>query len=295
MIILLTIFQYFVQAVLDVFDKFLISKRKIEPLSYTFYTIVTGLFIVLAWPWFFAHIPAYYLMLSLLSGALFSLALFVYYLAVSESEISRVVIFVFGLVPLFDILIEAAIGKNVLTVHEGAAMFLLIPGALLIGYRDHKAWTRHVGLKLLAAFLMAGYFVLWNAASHGQPVMNNLMWNRIGGALVLVAPLVIPAYRKKIFSVKKVKQKKSTAIVFLFKQALGGANFIFLSVLLAVGNVVVVNSLQGFRYVFLFFAAFLLSHYHRHVLDEEIHHKVIKQKIIATALIFVGTVILFFK
>ncbi len=281
------------QAVVDVLDKFLISKRKVEALSYTFYTIVTGLFILLLWPFQFAHISNYYLILSLLSGALFSLAIFVYFKALEQGEASRVIPFVYGLVPLFDIFIQVLIGKNILTLPQGAALFLLIPGALLMGYKGGKVLTKHVGTKILAAFLLSSYFVLWNAASYGQPVFNNLMWNRVGGAFVLVVPLIFAPYRKKIFSTQKVKEKGSTSFLFIFKQLLGGATFIFLSFLLAKGNVSLINALQGFRYVFLFIIALFISRHYRHILEEDTNSHIVRQKVFAMSLIVTATIILF--
>jgi len=293
MIILLTIFQYLLQTITDVMDKFLISARKVEPVSYTFYTIVTGLLLLVIWPWTHAHTSTGHIWLSLLAGATFSLAMYVFYRTLSEGEVSRVVPFVYGLVPLFDIAIGISTHKNFLTSSQIIALCLLIPGALLIGYHKGTVLSRHVGMKILSAFLLSVYFALWHAASNGQPVLNNLMWNRIGAAAVLLPLLLFAGTRNKILKADKVKQKKNTAWLFIFKQALGGATFIFLSYLLAVGTVPVINALQGFRYVFLFIIALFLSKKYRHILDEDMSEHILKQKIAAIALICLGTAILF--
>jgi uncharacterized membrane protein len=294
MFILLTIFQYFLQTITDVLDKYLITKRKIEPVNYTFYTIVTGLFLLLLWPWYYANISAGAVGLSMFSGACFSLAMYIFYLTLSEGEVSRVVPFVYGLVPLFDIFIGIVFQKNFLTITEGAALFLMIPGALLIGYKDGKIFTKHVGMKVAAAFLLSVYFALWHAASHNQPVINSLMWNRIGAAAVLLPLLAFKSLRVKIFTAEKVHKKKNTAALFLLKQVLGGGTFIFLSYLLAVGKVPIVNALQGFRYVFLFVIVLLLSKKYRHIIEEKMDKHTIRQKLFAISLIFAGTAILFF-
>src|ERR1700733_10327190 len=136
MIILLTIFQYLIQAVVDLMDKFLITARKLEPVKYTFYTVVTGLVLLVAWPWFYYNLPAKDILLCLLSGAAFSLAMYVFFKALAQGEVSRVVPFVFGLVPVFDILISILTGRDILRVNEVAAMFLLIPGALLVSHQE---------------------------------------------------------------------------------------------------------------------------------------------------------------
>lgn len=105
MIEILSIFQYFVLSVTDVFDKFLISKRKIEPVSYAFFTVVTGAVLIVVWPWVYSAIPAKNVWLDILAGAWFSIAYLIFYFALAKGEVSRVVPFVFGLVPVFDLLI----------------------------------------------------------------------------------------------------------------------------------------------------------------------------------------------
>ena len=61
MIIFLTIFQYLIQAVVDLMDKFLISAQRLEPVKYTFYTVVTGLVLLFIWPWNYYPLPAHFI------------------------------------------------------------------------------------------------------------------------------------------------------------------------------------------------------------------------------------------
>jgi uncharacterized membrane protein len=293
MVTLLAIGQYLVLAVTDVFDKFLISKRKIQAVNYTFFTVVTGAAILLAWPWLYAALPARAIFWDLFSGAWFSLAIYVFYKALEDGEVSRVIPFVYGLVPAFDLVLGWAFKRNFLTVNELAAVALLIPGALLISYRSRNFSTKHVGLKILAAVLISSYNLLWHFSAQSGPVLNGLMWNRLGAAAVLVLLLVIPAYRKKVFNVKQVEKKKNTSILFIFKQLLGGGAFVLISYLYAVGTVAVIDSLQGFRYLCLFIVSLFLSRYYRHILDEDTDKQIIRLKFAAVVLIFIGTWILF--
>lgn len=293
MIILLTIFQYIIQAVVDLMDKFLITARKLEPVKYTFYTVVTGLIILAIWPWNYYPLPAHFIFLGLLSGAMFSLAIYVFFKALSQGEVSRVVPFVFGLVPVFDILISIATGRNILRLNEVAAMFLLIPGALLVSHQKSGGWGKHAALKTLAAFLMSCNFALWQYAAQKGPVLNNLMWNRLGAALVLLVLLILPNFRRKVFSVDEVKNKSGTSVIFLFKQLLGGLNFVFFSFLLVLGKIAVVNGLQGFRYVFLLLFSLFLTKRRRHLISENHNSQIFTQKSFGIILIFVGTILLF--
>lgn len=293
MIIILTIFQYLIQAIVDLMDKFLITARKLEPVKYTFYTVVTGLVLLVAWPWNYHTVSGHQILLLMLSGAAFSLAIYVFFRALAQGEVSRVVPFVFGLVPVFDILISLITGRNILRINEVAAMFLLIPGALLVSHQKRAGWGRHVGVKVLAAFLMSCYYALWQYAAQIGPVLNNLMWNRLGAALVLLVLLMIPNYRRKVFAVDQIKSKAGTSAIFLFKQILGGLNFVFFSFLLVLGKISIVNGLQGFRYVFLLLFSLFLTKKRRHLIEEESGRHILTQKSFGIILIFIGTVLLF--
>lgn len=293
MIILLTIFQYFIQASVDLMDKFLISTRKIEPFSYTFYTVVMGLIMLVIWPWVYVGLSIHGVFWNLFSGVVFSLAMFVFFKALSEGEVSRVVPFIFGLVPIFDILISLFTGHNSLKISEFAAACILIPGALLISHNKGDRWLRHAGLKTLSAVLFSTYFAIWHHASQNGAVLNNLMWNRLGAAAALLVLLVFPVLRKKVFSFGHIQNKKQTSVLFFIKQFVGGSNFVFLSYLFSVGKVPLINSLQGFRYVFLLLLGLFFTKRHGHIISEEHNKLIFTQKSFGIILIFIGTALLF--
>jgi uncharacterized membrane protein len=255
--------------------------------------VVTGILLLALWPWVYQALPTKFIFLNLLSGAYFGLVMFVFYRVLSRGEVSRVVPFVFGLVPVFDILISTITGKSRLTSIELAAMALLIPGALLIAFQGGQYLHKYLGLTVLSAFLYSSYNFLWQFGAQVGPSLNNLMWNRLGAAGALVLLLAIPRARRNIFAVGHVPKKQNTGFLFVAKQAVGGLNFIFLSYFLASGKVPVVDGLSGFRYVFLFIFALFLSFKYRSILEEQIDRHTIKIKLAAIALICLGTVVLF--
>ncbi|MEK7162213.1 MAG: EamA family transporter [Patescibacteria group bacterium] len=293
MIILLTIFQYLIQATVDLMDKFLITARKIEPVAYTFYTVAMGLLLVLFWPWSYFALPVKFILLNLFSGAVFSLAMYVFFKALSQGEASRVVPYVFALVPVFDVVLSLVTGRGRPTISEVSGIFLLVPGALLISHQKGRVWGKYVIIKTVSALLFSLYYLLWQYGAQNGPVLNNLIWNRIGAAAVLLSLLVYAPYRKKIFAIKKDPRKKSTSAIFLFKQVLGGANFIFLSFLFVLGKISVINALQGFRYVFLLLFSLVLSKTRKHLIAEEEGVGILSQKSFGVILVFAGTLLLF--
>ncbi len=294
MVIFLTIFHYFIAAFVDGLDKFLISKRKIKAVNYTFFTVVSGLAVILLWPWVYESLNTGKILLSLFSGAFFSLTIYLFFKVMEDGEVSRVIPFIFGLVPVFDLIISQFTGKNNLEIKELAAVALLVPGAFLVAYRKHKFLGKHILMKVLCAFFFSIYFALWQfSAEGGGSFLNNFMWNRLGAAGVLILLLVLPQFRHAVFHVKTIEKKKNTTFLFLIKQALGGANLIFLSWLLLHAKISVVNSLQGSRYMFLFVGSLFLSRRAKHILEEEHEPHVLKLKIIGLAFVLAGTAILF--
>lgn len=294
MVTVLIIIQYLVAAIVDVFDKFLISKRKIEPYAYTFFTVSLGLLYLVLWPWVYEPLPWRIIVVNLSSGFIYAATLFVFFRALSEGEVSRVIPFVFGLVPVFDVLFVWLTGRNALSLVEISALCLLLPGAMLISYRKENFRFSHIGTKILAAFLFSLDYLVWQYGNQSGSMLNHLMWDRLaaGGSLILLV-IFWPDFRRKVMVHDRVHKKNQTTWLFMLKQAVGGLNFIFFSWLLVVGKIPLVNGLQGFRYLFLFLASLFLSRKYRHILDEDVSSHTIGLKLAALVLIFLGTLILF--
>ena len=87
MIILLTIFQYLIQATVDLMDKFLITARKIEPVAYTFTPWPWGCCWFCFWPWSYFALPVKFILLNLFSE-LFFLGYVCIFKALSQGEAS---------------------------------------------------------------------------------------------------------------------------------------------------------------------------------------------------------------
>lgn len=293
--ILQIILLYLSFAVVDVMDKFLISKRKVRPLSYTFFTVVTGGLLLLFWPLVFRPMSGHYIFLNLLCGMFYGLVMYAYFRLLSFREVSRVVPVVFGLVPMFDLIFSLITGKSPLTPLELSAICLLVPGVLLIAWAPAKDFYKHLGLMVLCALLFSSYNFFWQYSSQTSTTLNNLMWNRLGAALGVAMLLFLPQLRKSIFKTEHIEKKKHTGWLFFIKQAIGGINFIGLSYFLSVAKVPVVDALSGFRYGFLFIFAAFFGIYHKHILDERLSGHILKLKISGLVLVCAGTALLFLK
>ncbi len=294
MFIFLSVFHFAIVAAVDILDKFLISGKKLLPYTYTFLTMVSGLIMLVAWPWVYASATLENIGISMFSGALFALAYYLFFKALSEGEVSRVIPFIFGIVPIFDVLLGLLLNINVLLSNEAAAIFLLVPGALLIAYkRDFVG--KHVGLKIAAAAVFSIHAVVWQFAAKDGHVLNTLMWNRVGAAVFVALFLLVPQIRAQFHLGLKVKNPKQTSWLFVLKQVLGGSAFVLSSYLLATGKISIFSSLQGIRYAIIFAVAIFLTKKYRHILEEDINSHTLKQKLAGLVLVFIGTAILFIK
>ena len=86
---------------------------------------------------------------------------------------------------------------------------------------------------------------------------------------------------------KGVKTPKNLGF-FLGVRVLAAVAFIMLNWAISLGNVALINSVQGTQYIFLLLIVIIISHRFPKVLEEELGGGVLMQKIIGTALVGLG-------
>lgn len=289
--LVLTLIAYFFSAIVAIIDKFLISKKIQQPISYTFYIgilSILSLFLIfiggLVWP------KLEHFFLSLLTGALFILALIFFFEALRINETSRVLPLVGSFLPVFSFLLSLIILKEKLTLFSLIACFFLILGGFLMALRFHqnknyfiKGW----GFIILSAFLFALSFVLSKIIYLHLPFLSGFIWIRIGSFIFSLGFLLSKKLRGIIFcSLKTIEQNVS--LIFLGNQGLAALHFILLNVAISLNSVSLINALQGVQYVLVFFFALIISKKFSYLFQEELEKRVIFQKIIAIILILIG-------
>lgn len=297
--LIVIISAYFIFAVVNLVDKYLLAGPIPDPKVYTFYIGVLGVLVLFLAPFVGFSVPQpSQIILSLLAGAIFIYGLFWFYKALRDFEVSRVVPAIGGILPLFTLglIYIFSAGKETLGYFEFFAFILLILGSILITYeRGKKISFKSLQISAIAAFFLALSFVLTKYVYLAQPFWSGFIWIRIGGFLMAIFFfLLFKEIREEIFK-KKVSFKKKTIGVFLSNQAMGaGASIlqnwaIFLAPL---AYVAIINALQGINYAFLLVFIIFLSLKFPQILKEEISKKILFQKIIAILLIGAGLSIL---
>ena len=106
--------------------------------------------------------------------------------------------------------------------------------------------------------------------------------------------LLFPFWRRDIIEYRSHAKAPKNVGAFLVVRLLASLAFIMLNRAISLGNVALVNSLQGVQYVFLMLIVFFLSTRYPRVLDEELGGGVIFQKVVGATLmsgvLYVGDV-----
>jgi len=292
--ILIAILAYFLNSVVLITDKFLVSKEVSSPVTYAFYVGVLSVFVVCFIPFTNFFIPSgRILVTSLLSGVAFLFALVFFFTALFKDETSRVITVVFGsLIPIFALLLSAVFLQEALSFQQLFAFVLLVSGSVLICCNKGRLHikTKNLSFAFLSAFLFSVSHILIKIVYLEQPFLNSFIWSRIGSFMAAFLLLIPIANRKKIFSTGRRRDK--TNFLLVGNKVLAGLYFVLLNWSISQGSVSMINALQGIQYVFVFVIVFLFSRAFPNILKEELDKMIIWQKISAIFLISLGLIVL---
>jgi drug/metabolite transporter (DMT)-like permease len=305
--ILIGVFSYLISAFVSLLDKFVLKSLIPEPKVYAFYVGVIGILVLFIAPFVgFSIMPVKELALALFAGVFFVFGLFFFYKGFKKYEVSRVVSAVGGLGPIFTFLLIILIGKflkttetSIFTSQEFLAFLLLVLGSFLISYElDKKITSRSFFISVAAAFFFSLNLVLTKNVFLTQPFWNALIWIKIGSFLAGITFIFFKEVKDEVFGYAKSISKKSASVLFLNQGILSvsaGLLSNWAMFLAPIGGVAILNSLQGFQYLFLFVLTLLFSFHLPKFLKEEISPKIILQKIVAIFVIIFGIAFLYFK
>ena len=295
--LLVIILAYFLFAFNNLGDKYLLAGPP-NPKNYSFYTGILGIAALVLIPFINFVLPSLgQILLSLLAGSIFILALFSFYTALENFEASRVIPAMGGILPLFTfgLVYIFSGGKEILTIPGLIALFLLILGSFFITFEKGRTISfKGLLISVLTAFLLALVFVLSKYIYLKQGFWPGFILMRIGGFLTAFCFLFFKEVKDEIFK-KKSTFRKKTGIIYFFNQILGaGASILqnWAIALVPLGSLVFINALEGTKYLFLLILTTFLSRKLPALLKEKFSGKIILQKITAVLFICAGLAIL---
>lgn len=321
----LAILSYLFFALAAFFDKYILGGALPSPKVYSFYTGLSSLTILFFIPIMilvssgvtgsFDAILSESLniisvsnslavLLSIITGGVFLLALYAYYRGVLEFEVSRigptvgaiVPLFILGLVYLFTFIpFNLGFERQPLGFHKLIALTCLVLGGLvLVLHREKIITIKSLRVSLIASFLFGLALVLTKLVYNFLPFWSGFFWIKIGTFLASFFFLFSKEVRIKAFSREKTLKKK-VAFPFIFAKASGAVATVFQNGAISLAPIIflpIISALSGIQYVFLIVLAILLFFKFPKILKEEISKKVLLQKTIAIWLIVMGLIFL---
>jgi len=302
--ILVALLAYLFLAIANLFDKFLVDNVLPSSKAYAFVACFFGGIVILGAPWFLQWPGFYWLMINLLSGAIFAVALWLLYEALRRGEASQTLVFVGGLTPIFSITFSVLFFKEQFSALEWVGIITLLLGIFIVAIlpKQRHFLTRVLNkLKLTqdiktgslvfalgSAFFYSTYFLLTKYAYSEQTFASAFIWNRVGAALFVLIFLIKASDRKIIFNTFKNPKKNKNGMLVILNQDLGSAGFILQNYAIFLGSVALVNALQGVQYAFLLVISSVLAVLSPKLLKETFSWRIFLQKSLAVIVIAMG-------
>jgi len=299
--LIVAISGYFLLAVVNTVDKFLLGRRIPSPAVYAFYAGSLGILAFLLAPFGFLKIPSPSILFLAIAGGIFHvLAFLALFQGIKNYEVSRIIPAVGGFLPLFTFIFSFffVAGSNALTFSEIVAFALLVLGTVLITYQRKRLTFQSIKIALLTAIFFAGFFISMKFVYLSHPFISGIIWSRLGAFLaVLFLFLFLKDVKEDLLKGPKVLQKK-TWLILLPNEGLAAFAILLQNWAIALAPFAylgIINALEGTRYFFLLIFAVILSLKFPQILKEEISRDIIFQKIIAILLIGGGLALLTLK
>jgi hypothetical protein len=290
---------YGLNAVASVFDKFLLSEKRIgAPALYAFFLSLMNLPFMALIPFGFVLFIPWAIALGVVSGVVFLYGLLTSYMAIKRSEVSRAVPLI-GVVAvgfLFILSIGAVlVSGGSISLSNVLALGLLIGGAFILATGGNgvsgPGFVRFVFLSgALAAFSM----ILLKLSYLSSNFATGFIWSKAGMFIGGLSLFTVPSFREAIlsghgrFATPKKKRNLMTVGYFFLTQLFGGVGTILVSYAVALGSATFVQGMNGVQYGLVFIFATILSMRFPHVFREHISHQEMARKIFAIVLLALG-------
>jgi len=302
--ILVALSAYFLLAIANLFDKFLVDNVVTSSKAYAFIACLMGGVVIFVAPWYLEWPGVYWLLINLLSGTIFAVALWLLYEALRRGEASQTLVFVGGLTPIFSITFSIIFFKEQFSSAEWIGISALLIGILIVALLPrHRHFLSRVINKLkftqqvstgslvfalFSALAYAIYFVITKYSYSSQPFVSAFIWTRLGAALFVLLFLIRKKDRTLVMRAFQNPKHNKHKFLVVVNQLLGSSGFILQNYAIFLGSVALVNAFQGVQYAFLLIVSSLLAVLSPKLLKETFSWKIFLQKFAAVLVIALG-------
>lgn len=308
--VLIALLAYFLLAIANIGDKFLVDNVLKSSKAYTFVVCFLGIIVFAAAPWFLEWPGLGLFLFNLVNGFLFALALWALYESLIRDEASRVLVLIGGVTPVFSLIFSVLIFGERFSFQQLLGIGIILIGVLLIAFLPQKkslfkrffAWLNidnkinKGGLKIaiVSAFFYSLYFISTKIAYQYQSFESSFIWTRAGAFIFSIFFLLQKKDRQEILKMIKGSGPKKAKTLVILNQIAGSLGFVLQNYAVFLGSVVLVNALQGFQYALILIFSAFLSFLYPKLLKENFSKKVIIKKSLAIIFIALGIYFLTF-
>jgi len=299
--IILSLVAYLFFAIAAIFDKFILTKRIENPLSYAIlvsFLAALSFIIILFAPSDFILLAPIDFFWAFVFGAAFTLGVLFFYKAIQPGEPSRVVPVLVSLQPIIVLLLAVFLIGEKLSQSTVVAFFIILVGAFLISYEKKEGQGRRIiywYASLAALFFainLAGLKFLFIEYNFIAP----FVWVRVGSIIAAILFLFNKEARlgvKKLFRPNQSSgNKKYGMTLVVFGQIFGGSGVLLLNYAVNIGQVSLVNALQGVQHMYVFILSTFLSFKFPQIMKEKVTRPVLIQKLVAIVILIIGVAVL---
>lgn len=305
--ILLTALAQLINAVVAVMDKYIVSDKRAlpDPFVYAFYSLIFSgawalVFLLAFLPVSIPGVPEMsnifmpsllVVILSLVSAVTFFIALVALYLALKESEASDVMPVVGAISAVSSFMLAYQFLGERLQETFLIGVGLLIAGAFFLA---RVRFTKRIALHTLYSGIFFGaHYVIMKALFSATNFDDGFFWSRMAFSVLGVVLLFVPYVWKKVWGKTREAGRHAGSIILLNK-VLAGIAAIMLLKATDLGDVAVVQALDGLKFVFILAIGIMIGHKIPSACSEaSCRRREIIQKSIAVSIIMLGFIMLF--
>ena len=277
-----TLLAYLINAFAFILDKYLLVNYNPRPFAYAFWMAILSASVVVLIPFGIVAQNTEYLLIALVSGSAFFVALIFLYKAIQTTDISIASTMSGVATASFSYFLAVPLLGEPSGVFNSAAIVMLIAGTLFLGRTDKNIWF----LAISAGLFFSVSFVFLKISFNLSDFVNGFFWTRVGFVGAALASLVSGSFRNDVWRSFHGADIKTRSI-FISAKILVAIGFLLIYYSIQLGEVSVVNSLLGFQFLFIFILALLFRHRIPHI-EENIDRRYIINKIVGICLIIAG-------
>lgn len=292
----LAISAHFFWALVNLGDKYVVSKRVSNPYVYMVWLFLIGVLVAVFIPFVSFRAPnVQEFLLLLICSTLYFFGGFPYIKALTLEEPTRINVW-WNLIPLYALSLEWLILHKKLSSVELLAFCVLIIGAILASIHIGKKakFSKAVWYMLVACGAYGLYAVLFGVLLQTMPFMLAFIWVNVFMALNAVTMFFSSRFRKEM-KMEFAKLDRTTSGITFGVSIIDHAGILLNQWALSLAPASLVFAFEGTQVVFVFIIASLLSIFAPQLIKEEIDTKNILLKILAIGIMVIGTLILAVK